>query len=80
MTRGGKGGLSSAREMFAYLRSKGFFALLTGNFLGQFLSFTALLVVAKTLSKAELGDARLLQSIGWLGGALAMNRKKNTKK
>ncbi|KAA0238797.1 MAG: hypothetical protein EDM74_05870 [Armatimonadetes bacterium] len=72
MTRGGKQGLSSARAMFAYLRSKGFFALLTGNFLGQFLSFTALLVVAKTLSKAELGDARLLQSIGWLGGALAM--------
>lgn len=72
MTRSRKQAFTSAHETLAYLRSKGFFALLTGNFLGQFLSFTALLIVAKTLTKAELGDARLLQSIGWLGGALAM--------
>lgn len=45
-----------------YLHGKGFFHLLTGNFLGQFLSVAMSLVVAKLITKEELGNLRTLQS------------------
>ena len=41
---------------------KGFFHLLSANFLHQFLGFGILLVVAKFLTPAELGEIRILQA------------------
>lgn len=51
--------------MIPILRSiydKGFFHLLSANFLHQFLGFGILLVVAKFLTPAELGEIRILQA------------------
>ena len=44
------------------LRKKGFFHLLSANFLAQFLSFGSLLLVARLLSPAEFGEIRIIQS------------------
>jgi O-antigen/teichoic acid export membrane protein len=41
---------------------KGFFHLLSANFLHQFLGFGILLIVAKFLTPAELGEIRILQA------------------
>jgi O-antigen/teichoic acid export membrane protein len=41
---------------------KGFFHLLSANFLHQFLGFGILLIVAKFLTPVELGEIRILQS------------------
>jgi len=41
---------------------KGFFHLLSANFLYQFLGFGILLIVAKFLTPAELGEIRILQA------------------
>jgi O-antigen/teichoic acid export membrane protein len=45
-----------------YLRNKGFFDLLSVNFLTQFLGFGSVLLVAKFLTPVELGEVKILQS------------------
>jgi O-antigen/teichoic acid export membrane protein len=45
-----------------YLSAKGFFDLLSVNFLTQFLGFGSVLLVAKFLTPKELGDVKILQS------------------
>jgi O-antigen/teichoic acid export membrane protein len=47
---------------FEYLSDKGFFDLLSANFFTQFLGFGSVLLVAKFLTPAELGDIKILQS------------------
>lgn len=44
-----------------YLHGKGFFHLLTGNFLGQFLGMATILIVAKLVSKDDFGYLRVAQ-------------------
>lgn len=46
----------------AYARDRGFFDLLSVNFLTQFLGFGSVLLVAKFLTPIELGEVRILQS------------------
>jgi O-antigen/teichoic acid export membrane protein len=46
----------------AYVRQKGFFDLLSVNFLTQFLGFGSILLVAKFLTPVELGEIKILQS------------------
>ena len=46
----------------SYLKAKGFFDLLSVNFLTQFLGFGSLLLVAKFLTSEELGAVKILQS------------------
>lgn len=48
--------------MIGWLEKKGFFHLLSANFLTQFLQFGSTLLVAKLLSRVELGEIRILQS------------------
>jgi len=48
--------------MIGWLEKKGFFHLLSANFLTQFLQFGSTLLVAKLLSKVELGEIRILQA------------------
>ncbi len=45
-----------------YLRNKGFFDLLSVNFLTQFLGFGSILLVAKFVTPVELGNIKILQS------------------
>ena len=47
---------------FHFLRNKGFFDLLSVNFLTQFLGFGSTLLVAKFVTPVELGDIKILQS------------------
>lgn len=49
-------------SVFSYLRQKGFFDLLSVNFLTQFLGFGSVLLVAKFLTPVELGEVKILQS------------------
>ncbi len=58
--------LNRCRQMTSAAYRKGFFALLSANFLTQFLSFGTTLLVAKFLSPAELGDIRILQAYSLL--------------
>lgn len=53
---------SRLKDQSRFLHGKGFFHLLTGNFLGQFLSVAMIFVVAKLVTKEELGSLRVLQS------------------
>jgi O-antigen/teichoic acid export membrane protein len=53
------------------LHRRGFFHLLTANFLTQFLGFGTMLLVAKFLAPSELGDIKILQSYGLLFAILA---------
>jgi O-antigen/teichoic acid export membrane protein len=46
----------------SYLKNKGFFHLLSANFLTQFLGFGTILLVAKFLSPTELGEIKIIQS------------------
>jgi O-antigen/teichoic acid export membrane protein len=48
--------------MIRWLHDKGFFHLLSVNFLTQFLSFGSLLIVAKLLTQEEFGEIRLIQA------------------
>lgn len=48
--------------IISYLQEKGFFDLLSVNFLTQFLGFGSILLVAKFLTPVELGEIRILQS------------------
>jgi len=48
--------------MFSDLHKKGFFDLLSVNFLTQFLGFGTLLLVAKFLTPTEFGQIKILQS------------------
>ncbi len=49
-------------SIISYLRDKGFFDLLSVNFLTQFLGFGSILLVAKFLTPVELGEVKILQS------------------
>jgi O-antigen/teichoic acid export membrane protein len=53
------------------LRGRGFFHLLTANFLTQFLGFGTMLLVAKFLTPSELGDIKVLQSYTMLFAVVA---------
>ncbi len=48
------------------LREKGFFHLLSANFLTRFLGFGSILIVAKFLMPVELGEIKILQSYSML--------------
>ncbi len=54
--------LQKALSVFSYLKGKGFFDLLSVNFLTQFLGFGSVLLVAKFLTPVELGEVKILQS------------------
>lgn len=49
-------------SIYKFLVRKGFFSLLTANFLTQFLGFGTILLVAKILSPIEIGQIRVFQS------------------
>lgn len=49
-------------SILSYLKKKGFFDLLSVNFLTQFLGFGSVLLVAKFLTPVELGEVKILQS------------------
>lgn len=49
-------------SIISFLREKGFFDLLSVNFLTQFLGFGSVLIVAKFLTSVELGEVKILQS------------------
>jgi O-antigen/teichoic acid export membrane protein len=53
------------------LHRRGFFHLLTANFLTQFLGFGTMLLVAKFLAPSELGNIKVLQSYALLFTVLA---------
>ncbi len=57
--------------LLTFLREKGFFDLLSVNFLTQFLGFGSTLLVAKFLTPVELGEVKILQSYTSLFAILA---------
>ena len=52
----------SPKETVRFLHDKGFFHLLSVNFLNQFLGFGTSLLVARLLSPQEFGEIKILQS------------------
>jgi O-antigen/teichoic acid export membrane protein len=52
------------KKISRWLHTKGFFSLLSANFLIQFLGFGTTLVVARLLTATELGQIRIMQSYG----------------
>ncbi len=54
--------IKKAHTIISSLGNKGFFDLLSVNFLTQFLSFGSVLLVAKFLTPVELGEVKILQS------------------
>ncbi len=58
--------------MLRWLRDKGFFHLLSANFLTQFLGFGSQLLVARFLTAVELGEIKILQSYTALFGVVAV--------
>lgn len=50
------------KKIISSIYKKGFFHLLSVNFLSQFLAFGSILLVAKFLSPVELGEVKILQS------------------
>ncbi len=49
-------------DLWQNVKNKGFFHLLTANYLTQLVSFVSVLIVAKILSPTELGEVKILQS------------------
>jgi O-antigen/teichoic acid export membrane protein len=54
--------MNKGLSLLQYVKDKGFFHLLSVNFLAQFLGFGSSLLVAKLLSPVELGNIRIFQS------------------
>ncbi len=57
--------------MLKWLYSKGFFHLLSVNFLAQFLGFGTVLIFPKLLTAVEIGQLRILQTYTGLFAVLA---------
>lgn len=62
---------SVIRATFVFLQKKGFFYLLSANFLTQFLGFGTTILVAKFISLTEIGQIRIIQSYAAIFAILA---------
>ena len=63
--------LNRISQLFEDIFNKGFFHLLSANFIMGFLAFGAQLLVAKFLTPVELGQIKVMQSFIWLATILA---------
>ena len=63
--------MNQAKALTKWLHDKGFFSLLSANFLTQFLGFGTAIFVSKLLTPVELGEIRILQSYAAFFGIFA---------